>query len=424
MKHASRKKPLAIKDWDFFASILFAFIFFDSLATYFANPYGITIPIASSLALLGYVFYIVFLRGTKSLPPTNYLIWLGLLILFFLIGIATAPDIGLSRVRQLVSAVLAFLIGYSFWLNARNTLKLAYFFIFLCGAYALVCMLALEKVNPEIFPINAHIWADQDGLHERPAITTDQNFQIFYLFPIVAILILRIGVIKTLLSLIILFISYIILARIQTRSGVLVLGGGFFFAMLMFIWMPNLSKSKMLYVSMLLVVGIIAKWQFILEQTALLLGRFYDAGAASSAVGRWHSFTYLFDVGWNPLFWLPRGNEPFNGGKIIEGAYAYVPHSNLTAVFLESGLIGLIAWIVLFIIPIFKLANYFIKKRLDEIGCCLLICSVVALVAQLSLNVPVMDQVWLWGGSVLGGLHRIKADNLKMQNSKSTLGKI
>ena len=315
-----------------------------------------------------------------------------------LLGIAIAPDLGYWRFFEIASALVAFYAGYFLFSNSVTKRAINRWIVILTFPYVVVCALALSRVAPNIFPVEIALWSDGLNLIERPAITTDQNFQVFYFFPLVFLpwstTNWRWGVI----SLLPVVLAFSILAELQTRSGTLVFLGGILLGLMS---VRRLAKDSLLRLSVygtLLLVGLI----FFLDQFFVMFEGIHqrvigDHRAAGTAIGRLNSLLYLFEKLWNPIWWIPQGNEEF---QLYHGGNR--PHSNFTALFLEGGIMALIGWVTLSVVPLIALFRVYRRKEITTSGLFLLVIGSCVFVLQLSLNLPVMDQVWLWTGAVNG----------------------
>ena len=325
--------------------------------------------------------------------------WIVALSIGLLTGIPLVEEIGWRRVLEIVGLISAYFIGYAFFRNLEDKQILLQVLAISSLLYVAVCVMALTKIAPSVFPLEILIWSDSGILRERPAVMTDQNFQVFYLFPTVLCLVLQRTKIGLLITTIGLALSFYILANLQTRSGILIMAG----LIVLTVYAQKRSKrgTQLLAVLGVALAGamiLVALWK--LPSFELLLTRF-SSGDYATAQGRLSSFTYLFEKLWNPLNWLPIGNSEFlklTGNR---------PHSNPTALFLEGGLIALFAWGALVLHPAWKLGLLYLRGRLDQLSQVCLLGGVGSLVAQLALNVPVMDQVWLWAGALGGRLVKV-----------------
>jgi len=387
----------------FIESLAFSLILFDSLFVYlskqhlgFIAPVNIIVPIFLILISIrkGYLYI---------LPPRNIVILLALCSLGFISGAAILPEYGIHRVLETMSAVTAFIIGY-IYIRWNDNEKSIYTVLLLVGVvYSLVCIIALSKLYPSIFPIVVKLWAFQGQLIERPEITTDQNFQVFYLLPAIVILATPLNKYKLSIVLFIIISAFYILSALQTRSGILVIIGTVFLCLIAPLWTKTLGRKKTSILPLLFGIGIIILLPLILKYGSNILIRFTSTDF-STGLGRLHSFFYLFEHIYNPLWWVPQGNH-----ELIE-LTGNKAHSNITAVFLDGGIISLISWIFIFIIPLIKLGKLFIKKKLDNISTIVFIAGSATMITQLTLNVPLMDQVWLWGGAVVAAIEKTRHD--------------
>ena len=193
-----------------------------------------------------------------------------------------------------------------------------------------------------------------------------------------------------------------ILSKLQTRSGIIVYGTVLLMTLIAPVWKPELGWKKTIAIPILGGVVAIAAWPLIEHQAAALIYRFHDDTLASGN-GRVGGTLYVFQHIFDPYWWIPRGPEEFI--KLFGG----LPHSNLTGIYLDGGLLGLLAWAMLVLRPVAQMTFLFFKRHLDSAGVMVLIAASAVVLLQLTLYNTTMDQVWLWAGAVAGGLSRIRA---------------
>lgn len=396
--------------WDWFAALLFALVFCDALISYFTKRIGFY-----HVSVIAGVLYFVFLyaRGLHRVLPSDAIrFWLLLAMFGFVIAVPVQNGIGFNRLLEVTSATVAYLIGFAFFKSVNDLHRLSWFLLAMVLLYSLISTLAILKIAPAIFPLSISLWADNGVINERPAIMTDQNFQVFYLFPAAALIAPPFHKIRTPLTIISIMCALFVLAKLQTRSGVLVM-----FALLVLSWIlplrvPGMGKKKFLVLPFFIAVALAYALPTIVGQSQLLIDRF-TGGDFTTGLGRLKSFIYLFEKLWNPLWWIPQGNGEFVAN------YGNKPHSNTTAVFLEGGIFSLAAWIALLAIPLLKLTRLFLLGKLDSISSMVMTFGAACLTIQLSLNVPLMDQVWLWMGALSGGVVRMQI--IERQRRKNSL---
>ena len=380
-----------------FGTALFLLVLFDSFFNYFLQNIGGRLPVNALAA----VFLVLgaFKFGMRPLlPPMNILLALVFGFLGFMLGVIFISETSATHVLSIGSAMCGFFIGFLTTRWAKDARIDAIAFSFAGGLYVIVCIIALLEIAPRFFPLINAVWSDNGILRFRPEVTTDQNFQILYLIPAALPLVLpyRFWQFSTALAMSV--GSLFVLARLQTRSGFLVFAALLFLCWIAPLWVKSLGRNKLLILPLVVVSFAVLFFDQILAAGSLLITRF--TGGMETGHGRLVSITYLFehilDVGW----WVPHGNMEF---KKIYGA---IPHSNITAMFLEGGILGLSMWIIVFVVPLVKLSRVFLAGKLDNYGAMIFLGGVASLVIQLSLNVPFVDQVWLWAGAVVGARDR------------------
>lgn len=383
-----------------FAILMFTYVLMDSLMIYFAKQFIGFVPVIALLPL--FLLVVIFKWGSSAIMPPRPVVWaLSIALIGLLFGVILNQEISWYRLLEIGGAFCAFFVGYMFgrWVDDADFASHA--FLITTVLYVIVCVVALLDVMPSLFPVNERIWSYHGVLKVRPEITTDQNFQIFYLLPAVVVLAMPFKVLRFSLAMFATIGGLFVLAKLQTRSGALVLIGIGLLSVMAPIWTKELGRKKVFMVLFLIVVLVLLGLPWILEVASLLIARFIDTDYAT-AYGRLASITYLFEHIYDPTWWFPRGNTEFIS------RYGNTPHSNITAMFLEGGILLLGAWIALFVIPLVGLSRLFFKQRLDALATIILLAGVAVWVIQMSLNVPLVEQVWLWGGGVVGALYRSK----------------
>ena len=408
-----------------FCAIAFAVLLCDSAFSYFTRPIigftavNIDVPIILLIITAGWSY-------RSFVPPAWAVIAIACMSVGFIIGIYNIGlhdkvDFNSYRFIPLFSAIAAFLLGFfSFrWHNNIETYSKAFAWIGII--YSVICVVALLGLAPRFFPVINSLWSDNGIIRKRPEVTTDQNFQIFYLLPGVLLLALPFRLVRGTIASLLTVAALYSLAQLQTRSGTFALFATILLCTIAPFWTPSLGKEKVFWLPALSLLVALINLDLIVESSSLLIERITNLQSDTSfdystGIGRLSSFLYLFDHLSDPTWWvLPQGyNEFFK-------LHNTIPHSNITAMFLEAGIFGLLGWIILFLVPVIKLSILFFKKRLDELATLIFIGTVAVLTIQLSLNVPLMDQVWLWAGAAVGTLERIKNTPSESQSTKNKL---
>lgn len=396
--------------------IMFGYVLIDSLGAYFIwNRIGF--PHNSLLVVM--MVPALFIWGfKKTLPPRRESIAIVLILAGFLIGVLFNAEVGLGKVFQLATALMAFTVGYMACRWTSDSDKFIKLFFVVGVLYVVTCVIALLKLYPGIFPIINSIGFRANGeMLSRPEVTIDQNFQIFYLFFIPALFILEFKYVLYLCISVLTALSLYVLISLQTRSGVLIQVG-----VLAIVWIvaPIANKKygryKLVLLPMISLVLLVVFFDKIVDLSGPLLER-SQSKEVNTFEGRIYSATYLFSDILNPLHWFPQGNEEFT--KKVGG----IPHFNPTAMYLEGGILALIGWILLFMMPLLRMGRLFIKNKLDLLASLIMVCGLASMMAQLSLNAPLYDHVWLWGGAVIGSLYRIRASKLPLSEKISIADK-
>ncbi|MFW0776165.1 MAG: hypothetical protein ACN2B6_00395 [Rickettsiales bacterium] len=383
----------------------FSVAFLDTFFNYFLTNISIQFRVGIlSLGAVGIVFLIL---GAKVFRISEkWILSIFFIQLSFLIGIFTAPDIGPARAFQIISISIYFYCGYLAFRWTNNTRLTQNIMIILSSVYITVCVLALLKVNPAIFPVIDSIWSKQGILESRPEITTDQNFQVFYLLPAALAIVMPLNLLRFMICSILVIGALYVLSQIQTRSGVIAFFIILFLGLLSTVKNKNMGRKKLLAIPIIGITGAVFFLPYIISAASLIIYRFTEHGYAT-AQGRLDSTLYLFTRFFDVTWWLPQGNSEFLQ------ATGNVPHTNVTAFFLEAGIIGLVFWIYIIVIPTLSLGlRVFFRGRLDPTATVVCCASLGVLALQLTLNAPVHSQVWLWAGAVIAINERLKHTKL------------
>ena len=378
----------------FLITLCFIIIFTDSLMNYFLKSVYKPLPV-NTLAVPIFAAAVMIGGPKVVLPNIKVLLWLFCAVLGFLIGILSVDDITYLRFFEIATALVAFFVGYAFIINNDDENFVSRIFLILVLLYVIICLLALSRQFPSVFPIIDKIWSKNGSLQIRPEVTTDQNFQIFYLFPAGLIMALPFRWPRFLLASFAIISSLFILAKLQTRSGTLLMAGTLFAALISPMFIRSLGRRKVL---VLPVVGFIAftlSLPYIIQSADLLIYRFVETDY-STGLGRLYSFLYLFETVWNPINWIPKGNAAY------VAATGNVPHSNVTAFFLEGGILALAAWFALIFVPLIRMGLKLLRGRLSHLSTVAFLGCLTMFVTQMSLNVAMIDQIWLWAGIGIG----------------------
>ena len=392
--------------------LVFVWVMLDSMMTYFTRAtIGTTPPVIAAIPF--FLLGIMFKWGIRSvIPPKHILAALAISFVGFGLGILLQEKPEFDRFGTVFLAMCTFFVGYFSMRWTDNDRLYTAVFTFVPAAYVLVCVIALLKIMPHLFPVINTLWSNKGVLELRPEITTDQNFQIFYLLPIVLVLALPYRLWRFSIAVLGIVGALYVLAQLQTRSGFLVFAGLIVLAWLAPIWTPSMGKKKLVVLPFIFIVLVILNIKTILHAGQLLIIRFTgEVGGTGSA--RLHSVEYLFRHLFDPTWWIPRGYDEFK--SLYQGT---IPHSNVTAMFLEGGIFGLYMWFVVFVIPLIALARMFFKRQLDTLATMILLGGTATLVVQLSLNVPFFKQPWLWAGAVVGTLYRSRQKLAAMRKDR------
>lgn len=385
----------------FLINIAFITILSDVVLNYFLENFYTRLPVLAVIPVLLF-FYILFndneLRKLKSI----YYFYIYIGFIGYSIGLASIDKVPSNRFFEIITAYSAWMVGFLWMMRSEKNKEDKWrTVLYVTSIHALLCFAALIKVAPHYFPIKTSLWALNRELHERPEITTDQNFQIFYFLPIVGLLLFYRNLNQALLSLIALALSAYALSAIQTRSGLLVLVGAIVSGLVFHIICKGGQKGKAIALITLIFCMAFSVVVYKYDAVSLIIIRFTEENY-QTGYGRLHGLLYFFEKVWNPLWWIPRGNDEY---KAIAGV---IPHSNLTAHLLDGGILGVFSWMGLIVAPTLKLYILQLQRPLVRDSAIASVISLSALVAQLSLNAAFMDLLWMYGGMTSAALLKLR----------------
>jgi hypothetical protein len=383
--------------------LLVSIILLDSLFAYaLTNLFHVSFPINSLVPAA--LLVALFVTGARVFAPSRLVLGGMLLIaLAFAHGILVFDLFPATRLFKLAGALIALVVGYAAgrWVTQANLIARMYFVI--GGLYALVCVVALSGVLPAYFPVINALGYRDGQMILRPEVTTDQNFQIFYLFPSVLLFLMPLRrpylVAVGLMSI----AAAYTLTQLYSRSGVLVLGMALLFAWAAPLRYPMLGRTKVAVLPLLFAVVSMLSFAWISSATREISIRFTDSRHFRTLDDRIDAAMFLFEHLADFEYWLPRGNHEY----VL--ATGNVPHFNATALYLEAGLLGVLLWFAMVAVPMALLIGYFVRGRLDMAALLMTGGGMASFLAQMSLNAPLYDHVWLWAGCVMGCLGRIRA---------------
>lgn len=394
--------------------VFFALLLFDTAFTYFL-PKGSPFRI-NALAPL-YLLILFFKYGWSNVLPSFKVC--GLLYLFLVsigLGYFTIPHFVYAgalynfygwaddKILVIVNAVCVFLIGYAAFNNTEDHDAVARVFLFVGLAYGIICVIALKQWYPERFPLDVSVYSTGTALVNRPAITTNQNYQVNYLIPAILPLALPFRTLRTALCLFGTACATFTLLRIQSRSGLLVFGGIGVLCLLIPFFSKVQGKGKSLFLLACLGIAGLVFYGVLREESAHVMGRFADKTETTTS-GRIVSLMYLFEKLPDPAWWIPRGTLEFLERHQVE------PHCTPTLMFCDAGLSGLVSWLLLICAPAVALMLRVVRGRAGWIAIMVGLAGIGSLFLQLSLPAHLSKQVWLWAGAVIACLAKTRLES-------------
>ena len=395
------------KSTRFIALMAVSWILLDSLLTYFISVYFreyTHVERAQVNYVLPFFLSIIPLVGgwRALVPPGHVAFGLAFLTVGFLMAPLLLPEFAAQHIVSVIGALCAFLAGYSCFRWSENENAPARMLLVIGGLYVIVCLLALFRVAPALFPIIGAAVDPGEIITSRPEVMTDQNFQVFYFIPVVVVLFLPYRFWRFSIAFALSVPAAYVLMRLQTRSGILVFSALGVMSFIEPIW-KGLTRTRRMITLILILLSALyvgsSHIGYVLRESRGIIYRFRQADV-ETAGGRIIALKYLYEHIGEVSYWLPRGNAEFRK------QWGILPHSNITAMFLEGGIAGLFMWVVFFVWPAVALAWRFLRRRLDRLETMILFGSISVLVVQVSLNAPFFKNVWMWAGASLGALYR------------------
>ncbi len=387
--------------------ILFCAVLLDSLVNYFVH--NIAGHIIAINALLPFWFIIMIVKGgiKQATPPLSAAIWLTIAIFGFLSGINL--NSGFSLLTEMATASIAYAIGIGAGRWNNNASDFVRIFLIIGGAYVLVCTIAILHLAPTIMPITNDIGNYQGNIIIRPSVTIDQNFQIFYIFLPALVLSIRFKLFVSGLAILFSILIYFIMAKLQTRSGMLLMTNLVLLSLIAPLLYPKLGRKKVIIIPLAAIILISINIDNILSISQEFVQRITQENRFDTLKGRIYSAQYMFDNLLNVDFWIPRGE----GGFIKKTGN--LPHFTPTSFYLQGGLIAIVAWVAIFMHPLISMTRFFLNKKLDSAAIMIYFGGITSFIAQLTLNATFFEQIWLWAGAVTGTINRIQANRTTNQ---------
>ena len=343
------------------------------------------------------------------LLTTSHVTAIAAIALGLLLAVAIGVEEAWLSFKQTLTAVCGFIIGYQ--ATRRNDdLRPFIFLLALIGlAYALVCVAALLGVSSTYLPV-IYAYGFNNGVPViRAELTTDQNYQIYYLLPIILGLILKQSLVRLFTLLFGVAASFYVIIMMETRSGLLLMLTLLAGIVLLPVWYKQKnSVNKVLALSVIVLLVALVKLPEIIDISQGMIRRFTESDLGTFW-GRILSITYLFEHIYNPIWWVPKGQNIF---LLEHGSF---PHSTPTSIFLRAGILGLIGWLSLIAWPVVKAAVLIHKRRINIYQATIVFGATISLIASFSLPAAMFEQVWLWGGASWGIIEFNKSQRRKMK---------
>lgn len=400
------KNKLSILDWLW--ACVFTLAFTDVVISYFGQSINLPRPWILIIILFSIASFFSFKDFAKIKPWI--LIASLLLLLSLLIGTVTidipasiwlSNNEGLTKVKaaDIVTMSAAFFIGLIWTLRQNNNAYIAAdILLFVTAGHALISIIALLKLYPSIFPIIDMPYFKNGIMISRPEITTDQTRQSLYLFACLCVVFIRKSYIRLIISLAVsLMVIYIIL-KVQSRWSAILFAIYILLAYLLSLRYKTQTKSTII---LLVLIGVILTVTNLNDIIALAQDIIWRFGEVDSGYGgRLISILYLFDKLADPSYWLPQGYANFYN------KYKQAPHSFPTMIYLNAGLVGLICYFIVAVVPIIILFQKVLNNTATGIHKICFFMSSYAFLLLMTQPVITHEIFWLITGLAAGAVSR------------------
>jgi len=367
----------------------------DSFFNYFLNVFGIPAIPTNALLIPLFALALVAFGGRSIQLKTYQLMAFIFLVSGFLMGFIIIEGTSWMKLGALSTGMISLLIGVSLGRFKDSDRHISNIGLLIGGIYCVVCAIATLRLMPAFFPvIDAIGYSSKGTLIVRPEVTIDQNFQIFYLFPVILCFTKKQSYKEIFIAIILVGLAVFSLVKLQTRSGILLIALGLASAFIMAISTKHKKPVLLLIGAIFFLLVAMLNLDSIIKISSGLIVRFTEDDLGG-AWGRLFSAEYLFQKLIDVRWWLPKGDA------IFANAYGDVPHFNPTAIFLEAGLVGLIGWCMLSLGPLIKGGFSIFKKRMKNHHA-IYLGAFISMVASLTLNAPLFEHVWVWVGLLIG----------------------
>ena len=379
---------------------LFAWLLLDSLVVYFLQV-GVN-ALLPFLVIIGFLFD----DNKKSKIGIFNIVCFGFLGFGMMLGVGVGVEEPFDSVKHFVTCFCAFIIGF----KSTSRQRIPDFFLKLISVigmlYAFVCTAALLGLSSTYLPVEYAVGYNDGTLVERAELTTDQNYQIYYLFPLLLSLTVKNKFLFNCFLILSILSALFVIIEMETRSGLIFFVISFFMQAFIMYKYRSSESAKILYliIPFFLLLSIVGL-PLLIELSQGITLRFTNS-EFSTFWGRIHSTTFFFKNILNPSFWIPRGQDYFLA------AYGQYAHSSITHIYLLSGIFGAVGWSIL----IFRYSTWAVIKTLQgalvKNHSILATASILSVGISLTLPGPLYEQLWLWVGCSFG-IYNIRNSEIK-----------
>lgn len=318
---------------------------------------------------------------------------------------------------DLISITVAFLIGAIFTVRQPpDAEQYADLLLVVAALHAVVCIVALLHLAPDWFPlIDSPYWRDGKPV-SRPEITTDQTRQVLYLFFCLAVVFTRNSVPRLLAALLVALAIVFITFKVQSRLTTILFPAQAAAAFLIAVWY---RKQSPVFLIVLGVIGLGLCLPFadtILGFAQDVMWRFTQLDGSYG--GRARAISYLADKILDPYFWIPQGTRDFYS------QFGGAPHSFPTMVYLSGGLLGLVFYAGVVVVPLAILFKRVVLRTADGVDRIAFFCTSYAFVLLMTQPVINHEIFWIFAGMAVGALGDRRAVPRAHNATKSRYGTI
>lgn len=374
-------------------------------------------PWQTSLVALPAVALFLLSPLRTGLLSARYLGWMGLLTIGCILGYLNGGEVDQDYLIQMPLALAVFMLGYLVRETSIDGQDVTRIFVAAAAVHFGLSLLIFAGLLPML---DSHDFMMFGQLYARKFYYADSNYQTFYWTIIPCLLLLRspLGFFVGLIANGLLALFYL---DIQTRSGFVVFGGQIVLALILRARRAGQSfgfvlgmMACLLAVPALLTVPAVR--DPFMSRLTTLGTRFQDNDSVQNIWQRLESQTYLLEKLPTRASLVPIGHREFIART------GQVAHAAPTSVFLLTGLVGLIAWAALTVMPAVRLAGAALGGRLAHEDNMDALAFLGMLAIAVTLPTPFQKPFWLAAGLICARLDRLAAGEVPAPAAAKPVG--